>query len=317
MHRILELPDRGFGPIELAVYERGEGVPVVFVHGFPELAFSWRDQLEAVAAAGFRAIAVDMRGYGASSRPEATEAYDMGELCGDLNDLCEMLGIAQAVFVGHDWGGGVTWSMPALHPERVLGLVGLCTPYMAFPTTDVLRVVFAPEDDDDHYMLWFQKPGVAEEVLNSRVALLFERLLRRGAARSSEEFSADASSKMNPFRDLESLPTVGEPVGTAESRAHFVEVFERTGFDGGVKWYRNMDRNAQRYPAIAQGDPGVPCLMLCAELDPVLPPALAANMPNQIADLEMATVDGAGHWLQQDRPTEVNSLLIDWLARRF
>ena len=211
----------------------------------------------------------------------------------------------------------MTWALPALHPERVLGLVGLCTPYMAFPTTDVLRAVFAPENDDDHYMLWFQKPGVAESVLDGQVALLFDRLLRRGAARASDEFRSEASSKMNPFQDLEALPSVGEPVGTPESRAHFVRTFERTGFGGGVNWYRNMDRNALRYPEIAKGDPGVPCLMLCAELDPVLPPALAANMPNLIADLEMATIDGAGHWLQQDRPEEVNALLVDWLRRKF
>ncbi|MGB2757101.1 MAG: alpha/beta hydrolase [Acidimicrobiia bacterium] len=314
---VLALPDRGYGPIDIAVHEAGAGTPVIFVHGFPELAYSWRSQVSAVSDAGFRAIAPDMRGYGNSSAPPEMEAYDLGALCGDLVDVCDALEIEAAVFVGHDWGGGVTWAMPALHPDRVLGLVGLCTPYMSFPTTDVLRAVFAPENDDDHYMLWFQKPGVAESVLDEHVALLFDRLMRRGAETRPEDFGASATTKMNPFRDLASLATIGEPLGDEASREFFVRTFQRTGFRGGINWYRNMDRNAERYPEIAKGDPGVPCLMLCAELDPVLPPTLAANMPNQIADLEMATIDGSGHWLQQDRPEEVNSTLIRWLNTRF
>lgn len=313
----ISLPEREFGPITLAVHQAGSGIPVVFAHGFPELAFSWRSQLSALGANGMHAIAPDQRGYGGSSAPEAIEAYDLKQLCGDLNDLCDALDVERAIFVGHDWGGGVTWAMPHFFPERVLGLVGVCTPYMAFPTTDLLRMAFQVEREEDHYMLWVQTPGVAEAVLDPQVELLFDRLMRSGVQPSADTFGDAAPTAMNPFRDLPSLPVRGAALGTAAERANYIETFEQTGFRGGLNWYRNMDRNAAEYPGIGIGDPGVPSLMVCAEWDPVLPPSLAANMPNVIADLEMHTVEECGHWLPQERPEELNQILIDWIQRRF
>jgi len=127
---LLRLPDGTTEPgIRLSVHEQGSGTAVVFSHGFPELGWSWRHQVEAVAAAGFRAIAPDQRGYGASDRPEPIEAYDIHHLCGDLVGLLDALEIEKAVFVGHDWGGFVVWAMPALHPDRVAGVVGVNTPF--------------------------------------------------------------------------------------------------------------------------------------------------------------------------------------------
>jgi len=125
--------------IKLSVHEQGQGPAVVFCHGFPELAYSWRYQLPAVAAAGFRAIAPDQRGYADSSAPQDINAYGIGELTGDLTGLLDNLKIDQAVFVGHDWGGLVAWAMPVLHPERVAGVIGVCTPYMPMPVVDALR----------------------------------------------------------------------------------------------------------------------------------------------------------------------------------
>jgi pimeloyl-ACP methyl ester carboxylesterase len=137
--------------IRLAVHEQGSGVPVVFSHGFPELAYSWRHQLPALAAAGFRAIAPDQRGYGASDRPEAVEAYDIAQLTGDLVSLLDSLGIDKAVFCGHDWGGMVIWTLGQLHPSRVLGLIGVNTPFMArspMPPLQMLSQMMGPE----HYI---------------------------------------------------------------------------------------------------------------------------------------------------------------------
>ncbi len=162
-------------PIQLSVHELGDGgdrPPVVLCHGFPELAYSWRHQLPAIADAGFRAIAPDQRGYGGSSAPEETEAYGLGQLCGDLADLLDSLEIDRAVFVGHDWGGFVTWAMPALHPSRVAGVIGICTPYTPFPGTDFLRSMF--DDDDKMYMLWFQQPDVPEAFMDPREARVRE-----------------------------------------------------------------------------------------------------------------------------------------------
>ena len=133
----IALPGRAGDPdFHLSTYQAGAGPAVVFVHGFPDLAIGWQHQLTAVAEQGFRVIAPDMRGYGGSSYPHSVEAYTLGELTGDLVALLDVLGIEKAVFVGHDWGGFVTWAMPVLHPDRVSGVAAACTPYMPFPSVE-------------------------------------------------------------------------------------------------------------------------------------------------------------------------------------
>lgn len=310
------------GPIRLAVHEAGNGgdrPPVVLCHGFPELAYSWRHQLPALADAGFRAIAPDQRGYGDSSAPEPIEAYSLDHLCGDLADLLDALEIERAVFVGHDWGGFVAWAMPVLFPERCAGVVGVCTPYTPFPSTDFLRSMFG-EDPENMYMLWFQEPGVAEAYLDPRARLVFEKLTVGGAdpARFAEAGQArERGSTFNPFIDLEHLPELGEPLLSAEELDRYASTFARTGFRGGINWYRNIDRNAAAHPEVGTKPLDLPSLMICAEWDPALPPALAANMPNMCSSLEMHTIARAGHWVQQEYPEELNDLLVDWLLRTF
>jgi pimeloyl-ACP methyl ester carboxylesterase len=307
--------------IRLAVHELGEAgdrPPVVFCHGFPELAYSWRHQLPAVADAGFRAVAPDQRGYGGSSAPDAIDAYGLGDLCGDLADLLDALEIERAVFVGHDWGGFVAWAMPVLFPERCAGAVGICTPYTPFPTTTFLRSMFP--DDEKMYMLWFQQPGVAESVMDPQARRLFERLMIGGvdpAALLEQGMAREEGMSFNPFRDLDALPSLGEPIATPEEIDVYVETFARTGFRGGINWYRNIDANAARYPEVGTKHLDLPAQMICSEWDPALPPALAANMPNLCSDLEMETIARTGHWVQQESPEEVNALLVDWLGRRF
>jgi pimeloyl-ACP methyl ester carboxylesterase len=316
--RVVTLPDRGFGQITMSVHEAGEGPAVIFSHGFPELGYSWRGQVPAVAAAGFRAVAPDQRGYGGTSAPDPVEAYSLEQLCGDLADLCDVIGVERAVFVGHDWGGAVIWAMPALHPERVAGLVGVCTPYMPFPGTDFLKMLVDGEIERQ-YMLWFQEPGVAEEQLDPRATTLFEKLMVGGIDPSqlADRMFRDGKLDMNPFRDLDGFESAGSPCVPDDEVGHYADVFGRTGFRGGINWYRNLDRNRADHPEIGEGDPGVPCLMICAEWDPALPPALAAGMGERIADLEMVTIPEAGHWVQQENPDAVNAALVGWLSRRF
>jgi len=319
--RLVQLPDRGHGPITLSVHDAGDGgqrPAVVFSHGFPELGYSWRYQVPAVADAGFRAVAPDQRGYGGSSAPDAVEAYDIECLCGDLAALCDQLEIERAIFVGHDWGGAVIWAMPEIHPERVAGLVGICTPNTPFPGTDFLRMLVGGKVDRQ-YMLWFQEPGVAEAVMDPRAELLFTKMMMGGIdpAIVMERAFADGELDMNPFRDLDAMEPLGEPVVGPDEVEHYVDVFSRTGFRGGINWYRNLDRNLEIRPAISTFDPGVPCLMITSEWDPALPPAFAENMPNQIADLEMSMIPRGGHWVQQECPDAVNAVLVEWIARRF
>lgn len=308
-------------PVHLAVHELGpttDRVPVVFCHGFPDLAYGWRHQLPAVADAGFRAIAPDQRGYGGSSRPPEVEDYGLGQLCGDLADLLDVLEVDRAVFVGHDWGGFVAWAMPALHPDRVAGVAGVCTPYTPFPGTAYLRRMFG--DDEKMYMLWFQQPEVPESVMDPRARTVFEKLLVGGidpAVLMERQMGRAEGMDFNPFRDIEALEPMGEPIATAEELDHYAEAFGRTGFGGAINWYRNIDANAAAYPDACTIPLEVPTLMITAEWDPALPPELAANMGSLCADLETHMVHRGGHWVAQEYPETVNGLLVDWLVRRF
>jgi pimeloyl-ACP methyl ester carboxylesterase len=304
--------------ITLSVHQLGSGPAVVFSHGFPELAYSWRHQLPAVADAGFRAIAPDQRGYGGSSKPEPIEAYGIEELTGDLVGLLDALEIEKAVFVGHDWGGLVVWAMPLLHPERTAGIVGLCTPYAPMPPTSAMSAL-VDGDPERFYVCWFQTPGVAEAYLDARVRLLFERILRGGVPLEQLLPRAFVNGKldMNPFRRLEELEALSDLVVSPQELDHYISVFERTGFRGGINWYRNIDRNVRNHPEIGTTPLALPCLMLTAEWDAALRPEMAAGMPALCSDLETHMIPKAGHWAQQEYPAEVNARLVDWLRRRF
>jgi pimeloyl-ACP methyl ester carboxylesterase len=316
--RVVTIPARANQPpINLAVHELGEGPAVIFCHGFPELAYSWRHQLPAVAAAGFRAIAVDQRGYAESSAPSAVVDYGLTELSGDMAGLLDALGLKRAVFVGHDWGGFVAWAMPVLYPERTAGVIGVCTPYMAIPPTSVMRTMVGG-DDERHYILWFQEPGRAESVMDKKVRLIFDRLMR--APQSPEETAkrvmASGALNFNPFRRIDELVPDTAPIVTPEELAVYVAAFEKTGFRGGINWYRNIDRNSRELPQIGTAKLSLPALMITAEWDAALPPRLADGMPALCSDLETTQIARAGHWVQQEFPNEVNAAIVGWLKRR-
>jgi microsomal epoxide hydrolase len=307
--------------LALSVHEAGEGPAVVLCHGFPELAFSWRHQLPALAAAGFRAIAPDQRGYGASDRPESIASYDIHHLTGDLVGLLDALGIERAVFVGHDWGGFVVWAMPVLHPERTAGVIGVNTPYLArppLPPTQLMRGLVGGQDER-MYILWFQPPGVADAALAAQTRLVFEKLMRGGfdPAVALAEAQKSGALDMNPFRRLAELDALGEPILTADELDVYVETFARTGFTGGLNWYRNFDRNWETAPQIGVAKIEVPSLMVTAEWDAALRPEMAFGMDQRVADLETVMIPRCGHWTQQEKPAELNRILVDWLTRRF
>ncbi len=307
--------------VEIAYYEAGphEGVPIVLCHGFPELAFSWRHQIKALAEAGHWVIAPDQRGYGLSSRPEAVTDYDMEHLTGDLVGLLDHLGVEKAIFCGHDWGGIVVWQMPLMHRDRVAGVIALNTPFMLRPPMDPIagmRLRFGP----DMYIVWFQTPGDADTVLAADVDKTIRFFMRHPGARAATTASAGEaglSFALKPMLQQWDASDEGGQLLNAEELAAFVESFQRTGFTGGINWYRNFTRNWERSADLATRIDGLPCLMITAELDLVLSPAMAEGMPGQIGDLEMHMIRGSGHWTQQEKPEEVNRLILDWLARRF
>ena len=304
--------------INLTVHETGEGPAVVFCHGFPELAYSWRHQLPAVAAAGFHAIAPDQRGYADSSAPLTISDYGLTELTGDLVGLLDAMKIDRAIFVGHDWGGFVAWAMPVLHPERTAGVIGVCTPYMPFPQTSFMRTLVNGKDER-MYILWFQEPGRAEAVMDSKARLIFDRLMRAPLepAEAVKRMMASGELDMNPFRRIEDLKPETALIVTPEELDVYVNEYEKTGFRGGINWYRNIDRNAREHPQVGVEKLTLPCLMITAEWDGALPPRMAAGMPALCADLEMHNIERAGHWVQQEFPDAVNETIVGWLTRRF
>jgi len=318
--------------IRMAYYGVGPkvgGVPVVFCHGFPELAFSWRHQLRAFEAAGRRAIAPDQRGYGLTSRPDAVEAYDMEHLTADMVGLLDHLGIEKAIFCGHDWGGIVVWQMPLRYPDRVAGVIGLNTPFMARPPADPIEIL-RRRFGEDMYIVHFQKPGEADAVLSRDVAKAMSFFLRRpppgappatgGLSRFSPETDSGEATPIFPLiKMLEHYDPAFDPRETfltdAEMAA-FVQTFQRTGFTGGINWYRNFTRNWVRAEGVAD-QVTVPSLMVMAEKDAVLPPSAADGMEAFAPDLEKVLIEDSGHWTQQEKPDEVNRVILDWLDRRF
>ncbi len=308
--------------IQMGVYIQGEGLPLVFCHGFPELAFSWRYQIEALSAAGFQTIAPDQRGYGLTERPEEVSAYEIQQLTADLVGLLDVLGIEKAVFVGHDWGGGVVWAMPRLYPQRVAGIIGLNTPASRPPglppveDSEPSLIVMGP----NYYALQFQVPGRAEAVLEADVRHSFDVMLSRGGIWNREEFAKLPED--SPERQMDLLALIQKPGYPAEAFlsedeiAYFVSTFTATGFTGGLNWYRAAGSGFSKLrPASWTID--VPSLYIGAENDVILPPSSADGMEDFIADLEKHTVLGSGHWTQQEKPDEVNRIMIDWLNRKF
>lgn len=284
--------------IELNVVEHGAGAPVVFCHGFPELGFSWRHQVFAVAEAGFRTLTPDMRGYGGSSRPEAVDEYDMLTICDDLVGLLDAYGLEDAVFVGHDWGASVVWHLARQYPDRVRAVAGLsvpATPRSSGPPTAIMRARLG----EDFYMIWFQEPGVADPVLNADV----RRILLQDGVMSAKTF----------LNTSDPLPPLPEWVSEAEFE-YYVEAFTATGFTGGLNYYRNLDRTWERTAHLEGVKIAQPSLFIAGSADPVIQFTPLHKMSALLSDLrETVILEGAGHWIQQQRPEEVNAALIDFL----
>jgi pimeloyl-ACP methyl ester carboxylesterase len=284
--------------IELQVTDEGEGPLVVLCHGFPELAYSWRWQLPALAGGGFRVVAPDMRGYGGSSAPDEVEAYDVVSLCGDLCGLLDALGEETAMFVGHDWGAWLAWQLAVLHPARVRAVAGLSVPFVPrspAPPIPIMRRHLG----EDFYIVWIQQYGVADAALARDVRRTLTTSRQWTAKWAEEEGSALKRPAWMSEREL----------------AVYIEAFERTGFTGGLNWYRNMDRNWELTASVAERRVEQPAMFMTGELDPVRRFMPAEAMHGWVTDLRVQeVVPGAGHWVQQQEPEAVNTALLRFLS---
>ena len=329
---MIEMPPLRFAQtngIRMGYYEAGPATdkpPLVLCHGWPELAFSWRHQIKALGEAGIRVIAPDQRGYGSTDRPEPVEAYDIEHLTGDLVGLLDHLNIEKAIFVGHDWGGFIVWQMPLRYLQRTAGVVGINTPHMARAPADPIEI-FRKRFGDQMYIVQFQDPArEPDRIFGSRVEQTFDAFMRKPPPRTAAPSGpAAAGIGASPKANLAFPQMIAAydakfdsrmPILSAEEKKVFVDAFSRTGFTGGINWYRNMSRNWQR-TADLDHTVRVPSLMIMAENDPVLPPASADGMEKIVPDLEKYLVRDSGHWTQQEKPEEVSDKLIEWRRRRF
>lgn len=303
--------------VRLAVHEAGEGMPVVLCHGFPELAWSWRYQLPALAAAGFRAIAPDQRGYGASGKPAAVEAYDVEHLSADMTGLLDALGLERAVFVGHDWGALLVWQMALLAPERMRGVVAVNIPFYPRPPVDpmiMMRETLGP----DFYIVNFQDSDEADRAFAADPARFLRAMMRRLPI-TREAYERIPEAKRQPFSMLREMLRDELP-GTAllenDELQVFVDAFSRGGFTGPINWYRNWSRNWALTEGVEQRV-RIPALFIGARDDVLIAPHHIEAMRPHVDDLEVHVIEDCGHWTQQERPRAFNRLLIDWLERRF
>jgi soluble epoxide hydrolase / lipid-phosphate phosphatase len=297
--------------IRMHVAEAGEGFPVVFCHGFPELWYSWRHQMRALADAGFRAIAPDMRGYGETDAPADPADYRMSILTDDIRGLLDVLGIEKAVIVGHDWGGALIWRFGLRYPERTERLVGLNTPYApAGPVSplEAMRKQFG--HDRGFYWLYFQEPGVAEAELEADVRGNLAKVFH--SARRAEDLWTFATVGGDGSGVMARIPP-GETFLTDEELDVYARTFERTGFRGGLNWYRAMGLTWEEEKDRRDWTIGVPSLMVTAENDLILRPEMAEPMPQWIPGLRIEHIKNCAHWTQQEKPGEVNALLLDFL----
>jgi len=301
--------------INLAIYEQGEGPAVVLLHGFPELAYSWRHQLPALADAGFRAIAPDQRGYGCSDVPPDVSDYRIEELIADVHSMLDALELETATFVGHDWGAFVLWQMAMRAPERIEGLIILNIPHFPRAPVDPIQIMRS-RFGDDFYIVNFQDSDAADKAFAADPVHFFNMMMRRNQA-SRQQFDQlpDEMKSVSLLKVMARVEGSGEPLLTDEERDYFASAFAKTGFTGPINWYRNWTRNWETLEGVDQ-QIDIPTLFIGAVDDIIIAPEHIEGMKPLVTDLELHMLDNCGHWSQQENPDEVNALMLDWLQRR-
>ena len=303
--------------ITMHVAEAGEGPLVVLLHGFPELWYSYRHQLDALAAAGFHAVAPDQRGYGGTDAPEDIGQYSMLHLAGDIVGLVQALGEESCVVVGHDWGSPVASTLGLFRPDVVRGVALLSVPYLPRGDADTLTALtelLGP----DNYQAYFQEPGVAEAALEADVRSTVVGTLIGGSGDAPEINTLSDVSGGYSFADATDAPL---PAWLSEEEVdYFTNEFERTGYRGGLNWYRTSRLNWELTAAWHNAPLLPPSLYIGGDRDLVLNWPGFRDLVGMLRELSMpnltksVVLEGCGHWTQQERATEVNELLVEFLS---
>jgi pimeloyl-ACP methyl ester carboxylesterase len=310
--------------IRMHVAEQGDGPLVLLCHGFPESWYSWRHQLAALAAAGFHAAAPDMRGYGQTEQPAEIDQYTLLHLVGDMVGLVDTLGGGPVVLAGHDWGAPVAWHAALLRPDRFRAVIGLSVPFR--PRGSVRPSTAMPQTDDTvFYQLYFQAPGVAEAELSRDVRSSIRRVLhaasgegRQAGAGLGDPAAVGMVPRAGGFLSHTAEPSAPPSWLTEADVDFYTGEFTRTGFRGGLNWYRNIDHNWELLAPYAGARVMVPALYMAGDRDLVVHfrgmDQLLPNLKKFVPELRRTIMlPGCGHWTQQERPKEVNDAMIAFL----
>ncbi len=305
------------GDLSMRVAEQGDGPLVLLLHGFPESWYSWRHQLPALATAGFKVVAPDMRGYGSTDAPPAVEDYAIDRLCADVTGLINAYGEEQAVVVGHDWGALVAWQCTLLAPDRVRAVAALSVPYSGradIRPTDAWKRQFG---EAFFYILYFQEPGVAEAELDADPRTVLRRVYASPTTARDEPEVTDPLAAAGGWSKRMGHPTEWPSWLTEEDLDYYAGEFDGVSFRGGLSYYRNFDRN---WEMLADVDPVIPrpALFIAGAEDGVIggtaKEALVERMSPLVRDLRgVHLIPDTGHWTQQERPDAVNRLLVEFL----
>jgi pimeloyl-ACP methyl ester carboxylesterase len=316
-HRFIET-----NGIHMHIAEQGSGPLVLLLHGFPELWYSWRHQLEALADAGYHAVAPDLRGYGQTDRPAEIERYTQLHLVGDIIGLLDALGEQQAVVVGHDWGAPVAWNTALFRPDRTRGVILLSVPYLPRGPVSLLTAMRSVLGEG-FYMAYFQQPGVAEAELERDVRTTMRKFLYSASGDAPQP--QDGPQQPVVPEGLGVLNIMGEPETlpawlTEADIDVYATAFARTGFTGGLNYYRTIDKSWELMAAWNGAPLLSPTLYVAGDRDLVvhfpgtrdLIGGLRAFVPNLT---KTVMLPGCGHWTQQERPAEVNAAMIEFLRQ--
>lgn len=299
--------------VKIHYVEMGDGPAVLLCHGFPESWFSWRYQIPALADAGFRVLAPDMKGYGGSTAPPDIEEYSQEQIMLDLLTFLDKMGIAQVTLVGHDWGGALVWNMAQFHPERVRAVASLNTPlFPVDPNTNPMEKLMAIPIFD--YQIYFQKPGVAEAELEKNLERTFKLMFISSSDRDGfpKLTTTGVCQRGGLFVGSPDDPPCSSMLSVSALQ-FYTQQYSKSGFRGPLNWYRNGERNWRWMISRPRAKIMMPALMVTAGKDPVLLPAFATGMENLVPNLSRGHIEQCGHWTQMERPAELNKILISWL----
>lgn len=310
--------------IKIRAAVQGEGPLVVMVHGFPESWYSWRHQMAPIAAAGFTACAIDVRGYGGSDKPRAVEAYTLKEICADVAGVIEALSPGKpAVLIGHDWGAPIVWHTAVLHPKQVRAVAGLSVPYFGLPPASLDLIIKAMYEDQGKffYQRYFKDEGVAEAAFEADVRSGLRKLYFTGSGDSQGYWGGVDKVHGDPLLDGLENPAQFPAWMSAADIDYFVSEFEGSGFRGPLNRYRNHTRDWEHMNTVADRVVHQPSLFIVGEADLVLKmfggsyEVALERMRANASDLRGAhLIPKIGHWTQQEAPEQTTGLLIDWLA---